>query len=291
MRGPRGDHYGFVINALLSRVRFWVIHRSERVPGPSSVDAAGEWLASAADTTGRSGQTNDFMKVLLVEDEKKIADFVSKGLREQGFVVDVARDGDDGYFQASHQSYDVVVLDIMMPGRDGLSILRGLRKAGNNVPVMLVTARSELDERLEGLNLGADDYLTKPFYLDELIARIQALHRRSTGAQLNLRQVDDLVVNLATREVTRGQGPIELTTREFNLLEYFMRSPGRVFTRTQILEHVWGYDFDPNTNVVDVCVQRLRKKVDAQSERPLIETVRGVGYRMRKAKDSSTSAT
>ncbi len=223
------------------------------------------------------------MKILLVEDEKKISDFVVKGLKEQGYVVELAEDGDDGFVHASTQSYDVVVLDIMLPGRDGLSILKSLRKAGNNVPVILVTARGELDERLEGLNLGADDYLTKPFYLDELVARIQALHRRSSGQSLSLMQVEDLVVNLSTREISRAGEPVELTTREFNLLEYLMRSPGRVLTRTQILEQVWGYDFDPSTNVVDVCIQRLRKKVDAGQAVPLIETVRGAGYRMRKA--------
>ncbi|MDQ8204576.1 response regulator transcription factor [Pelagicoccus sp. SDUM812003] len=222
------------------------------------------------------------MKLLLIEDEKKISDFVVKGLREQGFVVEHASDGNDGYLHATTQSYDVIILDIMLPGRDGLSILKALRKSGNTVPVILVTARGELDERLEGLNLGADDYLTKPFYLDELIARIQALHRRSTGTQLSLMQVGDLVINLTTREAKRGDEAIELTMREFNLLEYLMRSPARVLTRTQILEHVWGYDFDPNTNVVDVCIQRLRKKVDAGRETALIETVRGAGYRMKK---------
>lgn len=223
------------------------------------------------------------MKVLLVEDEKKISDFVVKGLKEQGYVVELAEDGNDGFVHASTQSYDVIVLDIMLPGRDGLSILKSIRKAGNTVPVILVTARGELDERLEGLNLGADDYLTKPFYLDELVARIQALHRRSSGQSLSLMQVEDLLVNLTNREVSRGGESMELTTREFNLLEYLMRSPGRVLTRTQILEHVWGYDFDPSTNVVDVCIQRLRKKIDAGQDVQLIETVRGAGYRMRKA--------
>jgi len=222
------------------------------------------------------------MKVLLVEDEKKISGFVVKGLREQGFVVEHASDGVEGYLFATSQAYDVIVLDIMLPGRDGLSILKGLRKTGNAVPVILVTARGELDERLEGLNLGADDYLTKPFYLDELVARIQALHRRSSGQALSLLQVDDLVLALNSREARRSGQEIELTTKEFNLLEYLMRSPARVLTRTQILEHVWGYDFDPSTNVVDVCIQRLRKKINFESETKLIETVRGVGYRLRK---------
>jgi two-component system OmpR family response regulator len=222
------------------------------------------------------------MKVLLVEDEKRISDFVVKGLKEQGFAVDLANDGNDGYYLATTQSYDAIILDIMLPGRDGLSILKSLRAKGNNVPVIVATARGELDERLEGLNLGADDYLTKPFFIDELVARLQALHRRSTGSQLSMRQVEDLVLNLSMHEVTRGDREIELTSREFNLLEYLMRSPGRVYTRTQILEHVWGYDFDPNTNIVDVCLQRLRKKVEEKGEGKLIETVRGVGYRIKK---------
>jgi two-component system OmpR family response regulator len=194
----------------------------------------------------------------------------------------LANDGNDGYYLATTQSYDAIILDIMLPGRDGLSILKSLRAKGNNVPVIVATARGELDERLEGLNLGADDYLTKPFFIDELVARLQALHRRSTGSQLSMRQVEDLVLNLSMHEVTRGDREIELTSREFNLLEYLMRSPGRVYTRTQILEHVWGYDFDPNTNIVDVCLQRLRKKVEEKGEGKLIETVRGVGYRIKK---------
>ena len=222
------------------------------------------------------------MKILVVEDESKIADFVLKGLREHGFTVDLARDGEDGFYLATTQSYDVIVLDIMLPGRDGLSILKALRAKNNNVPVIVATARGELDERLEGLNLGADDYLTKPYYTDELIARVHALHRRMTGTQLSVKQVGSLVLDLSTREASRGERTFELTTREFNFLEYLMRSPGRVYTRTQILEHVWGYDFDPNTNIVDVCIQRLRKKVDKDEDELLIETVRGVGYRMKK---------
>lgn len=194
----------------------------------------------------------------------------------------MANDGNDGYYLATTQSYDAIILDIMLPGRDGLSILKSLRAKGNNVPVIVATARGELDERLEGLNLGADDYLTKPFFIDELVARLQALHQRSTGSQLSMRQVEDLVLNLSMHEVTRGDREIELTSRELNLLEYLMRSPGRVYTRTQILEHVWGYDFDPNTNIVDVCLQRLRKKVEEKGEGKLIETVRGVGYRIKK---------
>jgi DNA-binding response OmpR family regulator len=221
------------------------------------------------------------MKVLVVEDEKKIASFVRKGLEAQGFVVDVAHRGDEGYALATSRPYDALVLDIMLPGRDGLSILRNLRERKMSVPVILLTARSELNERLEGLNLGADDYLTKPFYLDELIARLQAVVRRAAGTPQSLLAVEDLTVNLLTREVTRGGRKIELTPREFSLLEPLVRSPGRVFTRAQICEQVWSYDFDPGTNLVDVYVQRLRKKVDGDAPVKLIETVRGVGYRLK----------
>jgi two-component system, OmpR family, response regulator len=225
------------------------------------------------------------MKVLLIEDDRKISSFVKKGLKEQGFLVDACENGDEGYTLASGQAYDVLVLDIMLPGRDGLSILRGLREQRITVPVILLTARSALQERVEGLNLGADDYLSKPFYMEELLARIHAVTRRATGDQLSLMQTGPLTVNLITREVRLGKEKVDLTVREFSLLELLMRSPGRVFTRTQILEHVWGYDFDPLTNVVDVYVRRLRSKVDAKPDAPLIETVRGVGYRMIKPEE------
>lgn len=222
------------------------------------------------------------MKILVVEDEKKIASFVRKGLEAEGFVVEVAHHGDEGYLLATTRAYDAVVLDIMLPGRDGLSILSNLRERKMSVPVILLTARSELNERLQGLNLGADDYLTKPFYIEELIARIQAVARRASGTPLSLLEMEDLTLNLLTREVKRGERKITLTAREFALLEQLMRSPGRVFTRVQICEQVWNYDFDPGTNLVDVYVQRLRKKVDADAPVKLIETIRGVGYRMKE---------
>ena len=222
------------------------------------------------------------MNVLIIEDDRKIASFARKGLEEQGFTVTVCLDGDEGCELATSLAWDVIVLDIMLPGRDGLSILRTLRDAGNTVPVILVTARSGLDERVEGLNLGADDYLAKPFYIEELVARVHAVTRRASGDKLSLLQAGDLVVNLITREVRRGDEVVDLTAREFSLLEMLLRSPGRVFTRTRILEHVWGYDFDPETNLVDVYIRRVRKKVDTNPERQLIETVRGVGYRLRK---------
>jgi DNA-binding response OmpR family regulator len=220
------------------------------------------------------------MKVLVIEDEKKIAAFVRKGLEAQGCVVDVAHRGDEGYTLATTRPYDVLVLDIMLPGRDGLSILRSLRDRKVPLPVLLLTARSELNERLDGLNLGADDYLTKPFFIEELVARLHAITRRASGATQSILAVADLTVNLLTREVKRGGAGIELTPREFALLEYLMRSPGRVLTRVQICERVWSYDFDPGTNLVEVYIQRLRKKVDGPAAVKLIETIRGVGYRL-----------
>lgn len=222
------------------------------------------------------------MKILLIEDEKKIAAFVRKGLVAQGCVVEVSHHGDEGYLLATTRPYDAVVLDIMLPGRDGLSILRQLRERKMNVPVILLTARSELNERVEGLNLGADDYLTKPFYLEELMARLQTVVRRASGTPRSILSSHDLTVNLLTREVKRGDRRIELTAREFALLEHLARAPGRVFTRAQICEQVWNYDFDPGTNLVDVYVQRLRRKIDGEFPVKLIETIRGVGYRLRE---------
>lgn len=219
------------------------------------------------------------MKVLVVEDEKKLAGFMRKGLEDNGFAVTVSHHGDEAYALALHESFDLIVLDIMLPGRDGISILKNLRERKIPVPVILVTARSEANERVEGLNLGADDYLAKPFFIDELLARIHAVLRRSAGSHISLLQAGNLTVNLMTREVRRGESELFLSPREFSLLEYLMRSPGRVFTRAQILEHVWGYGFDPETNLVDVCIRRLRAKVDDRPGESRIETVRGVGYR------------
>ena len=223
------------------------------------------------------------MKVLVVEDDKKLGGFLRKGLEARGFVVDLSDNGDEGYTLATTHSYDALVLDIMLPGRDGLSILRNLRERHSSVPVILLTARSALNERLDGLNTGADDYLTKPFYIEELVARLHALLRRASGQPTNLLQHGDLTVDLLTREVKCGVKPVELTAREFALLTYLMRSPGRTFTRAQICEHVWNYHFDPGTNLVDVYVQHLRKKLARDSGPPIIETVRSIGYRIPEA--------
>ena len=221
------------------------------------------------------------MKVLVIEDEKKVASFIRKGLEAVGFIVDVSHHGNEGFLLATSRPYDAVVLDIMLPGKDGLSILRNLRDRKIALPVILLTARSELNERLEGLNLGADDYLTKPFHIEELIARLHVVNRRAAGASQSILTVADLTMNLLTRKVARGDQPIELTTREFSLLESLVRSPGRVLTRVEICERVWDYNFDPGTNLVEVYIQRLRKKIDEGVPLKLIETIRGVGYRVK----------
>lgn len=223
------------------------------------------------------------MRVLVVEDEPDLLASLLQAVREDGYAADGAGDGVEGFYKAETFEYDAVVLDIMLPGKDGLSILRNLRERKMGVPVIVLTARSELNERLEGLNLGADDYLTKPFFIEELIARVHAVARRAAGTSQSILVVEDLTVNLLTREVVRSGRQIELTAREFALLESLMRSPGRVLTRAQICEQVWDYNFDPGTNLVEVYVQRLRKKVDEGATVKRIETVRGVGYRMKPA--------
>jgi DNA-binding response OmpR family regulator len=227
------------------------------------------------------------MKVLLVEDEQKIADFVRSGLMASGMRIDHCATGDAGYERAREGRFDVIVLDIMLPGRDGLSVLTGLREAGVTTPVILLTARNELGDRVRGLDLGADDYLAKPFFVAELVARINALARRASDERHHTVQVGGLKLDRIARQVSCHGHAVELTAREFNLLEYLMRSAGQVFTRGQILEHVWGYDFDPSTNVVDVCIKRIRDKIaavdPAQESGSPIEAVRGSGYRFRRA--------
>jgi two-component system, OmpR family, response regulator len=223
------------------------------------------------------------MNILVIEDEQRITDFVCAGLKECGFDVEACDNGNTGFDLARRGGYDAIVLDLMLPGRDGLSVLSGLRADGVTTPVILLTARNELGDRIEGLNLGADDYLAKPFYVEELGARIQALLRRLSGERQNTVQVGPFTLDCIARQVTGHGQTIELTSREFALIELLMRSAGRVLTRTQILEHVWGYDFDPATNVVDACVQRIRRKIesiDAGGASP-IESVRSVGYRFR----------
>jgi DNA-binding response OmpR family regulator len=225
------------------------------------------------------------MRVLVVEDEKSVASLISKCLSEQGFDAEIEGNGDVACQRALNESFDAIVLDIMLPGRDGLSIIRILRENRITTPVLLVTARSAISERVDGLTAGADDYLSKPFHTEELVARVKALVRRASGEGLSVLTVGDLRLNLITRDVFRGETCVDLTNREFSLLEYLMRSPRRVLTRTQIREHVWGYHFDPGTNLVDVYIQRLRKKIDGGECRKLIHTVKGVGYSIREDDD------
>jgi DNA-binding response OmpR family regulator len=222
------------------------------------------------------------MRVLVCEDDRVIADFVARGLREAGFAVDVASTGTEGLRLALESSYDVAVVDVMLPGIDGLALIERLRAARVQTPVLILSARRSVDDRVKGLQAGGDDYLTKPFAFAELLARVQALIRRSSGAAEPTRLVAGaLTMDLLSRRVERGGQAIDLRPREFALLEYLMRHPGRVLSKTMILSHVWGYSFDPGTNVVDVLVSRLREKVDRGFDRKLIHTVRGAGYVLR----------
>lgn len=223
------------------------------------------------------------MRVLVVEDEKKTASFIRKALQAEGFAVDVCHNGDEAWAAARATPFDAIVLDIMLPGRDGLSLLRQLRERQNATPVLLLSARGEVNERVEGLNAGADDYLPKPFVLAELIARVRALGRRGSETKSPVLRVADLTLDTVTREAKRGGIAIELTTREYRLLEFLMRSPGRICGRMAILEKVWDYGFDPGSNLVDVNVMRLREKIDADFEPKLLHTVRGIGYVMKES--------
>jgi len=220
------------------------------------------------------------VKVLLVEDNERVSQFVIKGLKEAGHTVDHAVSGRDGMFLGASEPYDVIVMDRMLPGEiDGLAIVEVLRKAGKRTPILILSALSEVDERIRGLKAGGDDYLTKPFAFGELLARLDALHRRSQGEnRATPLTVGDLHLDPLTRKVTRGERAIALQPREFKLLEYLMRHAGQVVTRTMLLENVWDYHFDPQTNVVDVHISKLRQKIDADRERPLLKTVRNAGY-------------
>jgi DNA-binding response OmpR family regulator len=221
------------------------------------------------------------MRILVVEDEAKVASFIRRALEEESYAVDVCADGARGLDLAQAGCYDLVILDLMLPGMPGLEVLKALRKEQVAAPVLILTARSELDQKVKGLDAGADDYLTKPFAIEELLARVRVLLRRGSGEAAGVLQVDDLVLNPATREVTRGGKRIELTAKEYALLEYLMRNAGRVLTRPMIAEHVWNQDFDTFTNVIDVYVNYLRNKIDRGQERKLLRTVRGSGYTLK----------
>ncbi len=220
------------------------------------------------------------MKILCVEDNERVARFVKKGLIEAGHTVDHADNGRDGMFLAASEPYDVIIMDRMLPGNiDGLGIIEAVRKAGNKTPILILSALSDVDDRIRGLKSGGDDYLVKPFAFGELLARIDALVRRSQESHVETTLVlDDLHVNLVSRKVTRSGKTVSLQPREFKLLEYLMRHANQVVTRTMLLENVWDYHFDPQTNVIDVHVSKLRQKIDAGSERPLLRTIRNAGY-------------
>lgn len=224
------------------------------------------------------------MRVLVVEDDREVAAYLSKGLKESGNVVDVASDGKQGLQLASSESYDVLIVDRMLPGLDGLSLIRTLRGEGSSVPVLVLSALGEVDDRVQGLKAGGDDYLVKPFSFSELLARLEALMRRvqHESSQVTALKVSDLEMDLLARTVKRGSQKIDLQPREFRLLEYFMRNPGQVLTRTMLLEKVWDYHFDPQTNVIDVHISRLRSKIDKDFESPLLHTIRGAGYVLRE---------
>ena len=223
------------------------------------------------------------MRVLVVEDQKRTALFIRKALLAEGFAVDVAEDGETALELTGATTFDAIVLDIMLPGRDGLSVLRLLRERRISTPVLLLSARGEANERVEGLNAGADDYLPKPFVLEELFARLRALGRRSGEQASSVLRVDELTLDTVSRTARRGGRLIELSAREFRLLELLMRTPGRVCSRMMILEKVWDYSFDPGTNVVEVYVSRLRDKIEEGKASKMLHTVRGVGYVLKEA--------
>ena len=222
------------------------------------------------------------MRILIVEDEKKVAGFIKKGLEEEAYAVDVAYDGEEGLHFGSEGQYDLIILDIMLPKVDGLEVLSQLRVQGSDVPILLLTAKDAVDDRVAGLNKGADDYLTKPFAFSELLARVRVLLRRGKAEVKTILQIADLTLDLVSHKVIRGGDVIELTGKEYSLLEYFMRNQDKVLTRTMIAEHVWDYNFDTFTNVIDVYINHLRKKIDKDRQNKLLHTLRGVGYIMKE---------
>ena len=222
------------------------------------------------------------MRILVVEDDKKVAGFIKKGLEEETYAVDVAYDGEDGLHLGVEGQYDLIILDIMLPKIDGLEVLSQLRDQGSDAPILLLTAKDAVDDRVTGLNKGADDYLTKPFAFSELLARVRVLLRRGKAEVKTILQISDLTLDLVSHKVNRGGDEIELTGKEYSLLEYFMRNQEKVLTRTMIAEHVWDYNFDTFTNVIDVYINHLRKKIDKGRESKLLHTLRGVGYIMKR---------
>jgi two-component system OmpR family response regulator len=230
------------------------------------------------------------MRILVVEDELKMAGLLKRGLEEEGYAVDVAATGSDAIWAATENPYDAILLDLMLPDMNGFEVCRRLRAGGRWAPVLMLTARTAVADRVAGLDAGADDYLTKPFSFSELFARVRALVRRGSTERPAVLEVGDLALDPAARRVTRGDVAVELTAKEFALLEYFMRRPGEVLTRSRIIEHVWDFGYDGDSNVVDVYVRYLREKIDRPFRRNSIETVRGSGYRFREAPDGATAS-
>jgi len=224
------------------------------------------------------------MRILVVEDEKKVAGFIKKGLEEESYAIDVVYDGVEGEYMASTNDYDVIVLDIMLPKKSGFDVVKDLRAKNIKTPVLLLTARDSVEDKVKGLDSGADDYLNKPFAFEELLARVRALMRRKDYGLAELKFAD-LVLDQATRKAKRGDEIVDLTSKEYGLLEYFLRNPNKVLTRTMIAEHVWDYTFDSDTNIIDVYVNHLRNKIDKEPFKKVIHTVRGVGYILKEEKE------
>jgi DNA-binding response OmpR family regulator len=221
------------------------------------------------------------MRILIVEDEKSLADIIKKGLEEEDYAVDIAYNGEDGLFMAENEPSDLIILDIMLPIIDGMTILKGIRKAGVKTPVLMLTAKDTLMDKVSGLDSGADDYLTKPFLFEELLARIRALLRRNSDTKTSIVKIEDLVINMATHEVRRGGRGISLSAKEYVLLEYMAINRNKILTRTMFWEHLYDYNFDLDSNVIDVFIHRIRKKVDKGFEKKLIHTLRGSGYMLK----------
>lgn len=220
------------------------------------------------------------MKALIIEDDKKIGSFIKNGLRSEGYRVDAATDGEEGFYLAAEGNYDVIILDVILPGMDGITLCKKIRKSGKRSPIIMLTAKDAVEDRVQGLDAGADDYLTKPFSFAELLARIRALTRRRQPGSTSVLKVRDLTLSIETHQVRRGKKEINLSATEFRLLRYLMQNKGRVLSKALILENIWGYDFSPESNIVDVYIKYLRDKIDRGSAKSLIQTVHGVGYKL-----------
>lgn len=223
------------------------------------------------------------MRILVIEDERKVASFIKRGLEEERYIVETAADGEEGLNLALNNVFDAIVLDVMLPKVDGYSVLRSIREEGNAVPVIMLTARSSMEDRVQGLDLGADDYLAKPFHFEELAARLRSILRRSTTEKTTKLQCGDLTLDLVTHFAYRGDREIELTTKEYALLEYLMKNKDRILSRSLIMQHVWKHNFDPESNIIDVYIKRIRQKIEKTGQGQMIHSIRGVGYRIREA--------